>query len=171
MYPESLFRPEALAHHRRARTAEAPQPLPLAGGRITAAYRGIGALLLLLVGAGCLLPVGVHLEGRFTARRTGGHRWQVTAAFPWRYRGALTPGTALELRDAAGCLDVVTTIVAIDERAAGLEPLVSVHGEVDGGCAGAERAGAAQARIATTPLIGVFFPALRTPLARLREAL
>lgn len=190
---ESLFRPAALAHHRRAEAAKPPEPLRIPGRRLTWAYRGLGGFLAAGIAALLLLRVDARVRGSFVARplpaadhrldaRSGGgpgerRSWRVTAVFPWRYRAAVSPGRHLRLAD-DGCLDGVATISRID-GAAGEDghgaadvagPSVTVHGDIDGpSCGGRERSGIAEATVDTMPLMFLFFPRLRTALPGLGE--
>jgi hypothetical protein len=178
----SPFRPEAVAHHRRAASAEPLEPLRVSGARITGAYRAVGVLLLFAMAALCFVRVDARVRGRFGATRAP-HRadvWLVSATFPWRYGAALVPGSRLSLLDEAGCLSQSGTILRTSSRASGgsleaspqAEPLVATYAEVRGtGCRGREPGGAAEVTLGTAPLIGIFFPRLREPISRLQEAL
>lgn len=178
--PDLVFRPEAVAHHERAAAPGPSEPLRIESWRLTAAYRGVIALLALAFAAVCVVQIDARVRGPFRAQPTsaGSAAWSITAAFPARYAGALAPGTRLELLDDAGCLDAATAIARLDPPAVTpgaartSDPVVTAHAVVaDSPCGGPERSGVADATIDSAPLLSYFFPRLRAPLARLREAL
>lgn len=182
---ESLFRPEALAHHRRASGSDPLEPLRIPGHRVAVAYRVVVALLVPALAALCLVQIDSRVRGAFIAHRAPGRTdaWQVSVRFGWRYRDALAPGRRIRLSDDAGCLDLVAPIARLDDRPSfdasfdpgarsqPAEPQVVVHAEVERPCAADERAGAAEATLDTAPLLAVLVPQLRGLLARLREAM
>jgi hypothetical protein len=175
-----LFRPEALAHHRRAGGAEPLEPLRIPGRRITLAYRAVGVLLAAAIAVLCLIRVDSRVRGRFVARRApgAGDVWDVTATVDWRYRTAVA-GKRVRLSDDAGCLDFATAITRLgdspradDRTGAPGEPQVALHAEARGvRCAGDTRAGSAEVTVDTVPVIAVLFPQLRALVARLHEAI
>lgn len=172
---EVLFRPEALAHHRRTGGAEPLEPLRLPGRRITLAYRAVGVLLAAAIAVLCLIRVDARVRGRFVARRAPGADdvWDVTATVDWRYRTAVA-GRLVRLSDDAGCLDLATAMVAQGGPRTGDAgaPQAALHAETRGvRCAGDTRAGSAEVTVDTVPVIAVLFPQLRALFARLHEAL
>jgi hypothetical protein len=189
--PEYLFRPEALAHHRRSDGAEPLEPLRIPGRRITRAYRAVGGLLAVSIAVLSLVRVDSRVRGRFVARRApgAGDIWHVTATVDWRYREAVA-GKLVRLSDDAGCLDLATRIVRQDDSprlgdpgGPPSAPQVTLYAEIEGEiagqiagrtkgvrCAAEVRAGSAEVTIDTVPVIAVLFPQLRALIARLHEA-
>ena len=174
-----MFRPEAIAHHQRAERPGPAEPLRVERWPLTLAYRGVLALLALALATLCVVEVDARIRGPFRAQgaTVGATTRDIAAAFPARYAAALAPGMRLQIIDLAGCVDAAAAITHVEPPAAApptsvaRDPVITAHAALTSRCLSPEAAGVAEVTIDSAPLLSYFFPRLRAPLARLREAL